>query len=232
MGLLHVLGQFHGLDFTVTRVIDFADADFFALVDGEVDADGAADNGIPHHLYVYIGLQIALFLEVALDNVYRGIFHVIRIFAAGTQVQALLEVLPFAGFDAAEGPAGNTGPLADADFEPGGIRRHVERIHHYGHILKIALGHQAFYDTGNILSGNGKFLPGAETGELQDLVLVEIAVALHADTAHHIFLGMVIIDLNAPAYFLRPRKESREEQSNSAKYLFQTHSTQKVILQR
>ncbi len=232
MGLLHVLGQLDGLDVPVADKIDFADADFPALVHGKVHADGAADHGIPLHLHIHVCFQIAFFLKVPLDNVYRGILHVIRILAAGTQVQTLLQVFPFTGFDAAECPAGHTGPLADADFEPGCVRRCAEGVYHHRHILKITLGDQALYNSGDILSGYGNFLARMQAGELQDLVLVEIAVTLYANASHNVFLGMIIIDFNATAHLLCPRKETCEKHRDSAKYLFQTHSAKTIILQR
>ena len=94
------------------------------------------------------------------------------------------------------------------------------------------LSDQALYNSGDIFSGDGNFLALTQAGELQDLVLVEIAVTLYANPAHNIFPGVIIIDFNAAAYLLCPRKETCEKQSDSAKYLSQTHSTKKVILQR
>ena len=172
MGFLHGLGEFvlrHVL--VVAFEVDILDTDLVALLHVEVHPDGAADHGILLHLGVHLAQEVALFLVVTLDDVLGGALHVVGEFAAGTEVQAFLQVLPFTGLDAGIGPAGDTGTFLDDNLEPRGILRHVQRVHDHGHVLEETLRDQALDDTRHLLARNGEFHAGAEAGQLQDLVL-------------------------------------------------------------
>ena len=104
----------------------------------------------------------------------------------------------------------------------------VEGVQNYGHIFKVALGHQALHNTGNVFSRNGYLLSLLQADQLQDLVLVKVTVSLHTHTTHLVFPRMVIIYFDATPHFLRLQEHSPQEQQRSAKYPSQMHSNQNL----
>ena len=224
VGVLHGLGELvfrHVL--VVAGEVDVLDADLVALLHVEVHPDGAADHGILLHLRVHLDQEVALFLEITFDDVLGSALYVVGEFAARTEVQALLQVLPLTGLDAGIGPAGDPGALLDDDLEPGGVLRRAERVHDHGHVLEESLGDQALDDAGHFLARDGEFHALADAGQLQDLVLAEVLVAFHTDAAHHVGLGISVIYLDRFPPRLGPEGHPREAEQQEAGYLAYHH---------
>ena len=183
--------------------------DLLAAVHYEINADCTADNGVLGDLRVYLHVVEALFLVVALDDIRGRVPDVIGELTAGAEVEPFLEVLLFTGLYAGVGPAGHAGALTDDYLHPRGIGLH--RIYAYGNILKVFLGHKTADDSGYVVSGDGDFHTLPETGELKDLILREVLVALYANAAHGVLAGVGIIYLYAA---LGPKGYPQERQNH------------------
>ena len=210
VGVLHILGQLELRHVVVSAEIDVADAYLVALVHVEVHADGPADNSVLLNLNIHLAQLIAFFLVVALDDVYRRGTHIVREFAAGTEVEPFLKVFLLTAPYAGECPAGHPGTLHDAYLEPGSVPLFTEGVHHHGHVFEETLGPYAAHYGGYVLTWDRNLGTGVKAGKLYYLVFREIIVSFHAHSADDVLCGVVIVHLNSAPGRLRPRLESQE----------------------
>ena len=223
VGLLHGLGEFPVGHVVVAEEVDVLDADLVALLDVEVDTDGAADDGVLLDLGVHLAEEEALLLVIPLDDVDGGVLHVVGVFPARAEVQPLLQVLALAALDPGEGPAGDAREFLDDNLEPGGVAARTQRIDHEGDVLEPLLGHQALDDVGHVVARDGQFHASLQAGQLDDLVLPIIMVAFHADAADDIFLRRTVVYLNGAPSGLSIQGRPRHGQCDDAAYPSQLH---------
>ena len=208
--LLHRLGQLVVGDVVVAGEVDVFHADTGALVDVELDADGALDDAVALDVHVHVHLQETLLLEIALDDVDGRALDIVGEFAAAAEMEPLVEIFLFTAADAGVVPAGHSRALGDVETEPGRVAGSAQRVDADGDVLKVALLPQTAVDGGNLVAGKLKAHTFAKTGDLHDLVGLDILVAGHADTADDVGLRSVVVDDDI--VILRPGYQARQRE--------------------
>ena len=192
----------------VADEVDLLDADLFALVYGEVDPDGIADDGVPLDFCLDLAEQESLLRKIALDDVGGGLLHIFGELTAAAEVQPLLDVLALAGLDPAERPAGHARTLLDVDGEPGGVARGVEAVDGDLDIFEIALQPKAADRSGDVFTRHLHGHALAQSGLGDDLLVAEIGVARHGQATDIVCSRMGIIHFDP----LRPAEDRCEQQ--------------------
>ena len=126
LGFLHRLGKFEITDMVIADEVDGLDTDSRSSLDRIVHADRVLDDGIFLDLRLDLHIEEAFSLIISLDDVHGCPGHVVGVFAASLEVQALLQILLLTALDSGESPSGHSRTLLNGQFEKHRILRCVQ----------------------------------------------------------------------------------------------------------
>ena len=106
--------------------VDGLYTDSRSSLDRIVHADRVLDDGVFLDLRLDLHIEEAFSLIISLDDVHGCPGHVVGVFAASLEVQALLQILLLTALDSGESPSGHSRTLLNGQFEKYRILRCIQ----------------------------------------------------------------------------------------------------------